>query len=61
MEVIAHRSPLKRIDFRLKPRPPEPVEPEGVRASRELFERLTNERIWRCVERASQGQGSATE
>ena len=58
MIVVDHRPPLKRIDFGLKPRAPEPAESEGTKALRELGERLEHERIWRTIERASQGQGS---
>lgn len=62
MIVIAHRPPLKRIDLGAsKPRAPEPEEPEGIRALRELGARLEQERIWRTIVRASQGQGNAHE
>lgn len=55
MIIVEHRPPLKRADFALKPRAPEPDEPEAIRAIRELTARIENERIWRAVVRASQG------
>ena len=58
MIVVAHIPPLKRIDFAIKPRAPEPAEPEGVRALRELGEHIRYERLWRLIVQASQGQGS---
>ena len=58
MDIVEHRPPLKRIDFGLKPRAPEPQEAEQVKAARELTERLKYEALWRTIVRASQGQGS---
>lgn len=64
MNVIDHRPPLKRIDFGSRPRAPEPPEtPAGLtlRTIEELTARLEQERVWRTVVRASQGQGSVAE
>lgn len=55
MKVVDHRPPLKRVDFALKPRAPEPKEPEGVTALRELGARIANERIWRLVRQSAEG------
>lgn len=54
--IVEHRPPLKRIDFDLKPRHIEPETiSEGVRALRELGERIENERVWSHVERTARG------
>jgi hypothetical protein len=60
MNVISHRSPLPRIDFGLKPRAPEPKEPEGVTALRDLGIRIANERIWRLVRQSAEGCNPGT-
>jgi hypothetical protein len=61
MIVVMHRPPLRRIDFGLRPRAPEPVEPEGVRALRELGARIANERIWRLVTQSAEGCNAVSE
>lgn len=62
--VVMHRPPLKRVDFAIKPRAPEPEQAsEATRALRELGERIENERIWGHVRRTAEGcnPGSVTE
>lgn len=60
MNVVEHRAPLKRIDFGLKPRTPEPEECEGVRALRELGARIAQERIWGLVRQSAEGCNQPT-
>lgn len=55
MIVVMHRPPLRRIDFSLKPRAPEPAELEHVKAARELAERIAYERTWDLLKQSAQG------
>ncbi len=56
MNVTEHRSPLKRIDFALKPRVIAPeTASDGTIALRELGLRIQNERIWRLVTQSAEG------
>lgn len=60
MNVIEHRPPLKRIDSSIKPRVPEPAEPEGVRALRELGDRIKQQRIWELIRQSAEGCNAPT-
>lgn len=55
MNVVDHRPPLKRVDFSLKPRAPEPAELEHVKAARELAARIAYERTWDLLKRSAEG------
>lgn len=57
MNVVEHRAPLKRIDFGLKPRAPEPqdVVSEATRTLRELGALIEQQRIWSHVRRTAEG------
>lgn len=54
-KVAVHYPPLKRIDFGLKPRAPQPPELEHVKAARELCERVAYERTWDLLKQSAQG------
>jgi hypothetical protein len=61
MIVTEHRSPLKRIDYAIKPRAPEPAEAEHIKAARDLDARIANERMWRLLRQSAEGCNPAGE
>jgi len=58
MNVVEHRPPLKRIE--IGARPPSPPAPPTVDLDC-IAKFQEQERIWRLVQQASQGQGSVEE